>query len=92
MSDKKKLKEFPVLESDQQAEDFVASANLEEYDFSAFKSVKFEFQKDERVQMRMPKMLLDRIKAVAKEKGIPYTRLMREILESHVGDFKSEIS
>lgn len=86
MSDKKKLKDFPVLSSDKEAEDFVANSDLTEYDFSAFKSVNFEFEKKtEQINMRMPKNLLDQIKAIAKEKGMPYTRYMRQILEAHIG-------
>ena len=31
--------------------------------------------------MRVPRRLLDAVKARAKERGIPYTRLIRETLE-----------
>ena len=37
------LKQFPVLLTDEEAEDFVANADLSEYDFSGFKRVHFEF-------------------------------------------------
>lgn len=42
-------KKFPDFKTDEEAERFVAAADLTEYDFSDFKSVKFEFAaKDER--------------------------------------------
>ena len=43
MKDKQNLKTLPKLMTDKQAEDFVAQADLSEYDFSGFKSMKFEF-------------------------------------------------
>jgi len=85
MSDKKKLKEFPVFDSDEDAEKFVEDADLTDYDISGFKPVKFEFEKKtERVQMRVTKDLLDAIKALAKQKGMPYTRYIRQVLEGHI--------
>jgi predicted DNA binding CopG/RHH family protein len=78
----KKLKQFPVLRSDEEAEDFVANADLTEYDWSGFKRVHFELQpKTERVNMRLPKSLLDAARAKAAAEGIPYQRLIRRALE-----------
>ena len=78
----KKLKQFPVLGSDEEAEDFVANADLTEYDWSGFKRVHFELQpKTERVNMRLPKSLLDAARAKAAAEGIPYQRLIRRALE-----------
>jgi len=46
--------------------------------------VRFEFQpKTERVKMRLPKPLLDAVKAAAKA-GIPYQRFIRQTLEATV--------
>ena len=85
MKDKKELKKFPPLKSDQEAEEFVEKADLAEYDFSDFKSVKFEFKnKSARINMRIPEGLLDRIKKMAKKEGVPYSRFIREILENHI--------
>ena len=39
----KALKQFPVLRTDEEAEDFVANADLSEYDFSGFRPAHFEF-------------------------------------------------
>lgn len=79
MSDHKPI---PPLSSDQEADDFVHSADLTEYDLSALTPTRFEFSsKDTRVNMRMPAELLARIKAVAAGKGMPYQRFIRQALE-----------
>jgi predicted DNA binding CopG/RHH family protein len=78
----KKLKPLPVLMSDEEAEHFVENADLTEYDLSQFKPMHFELQpKSERVNMRLPKTLLDAARARAKEEGIPYQRFIRRALE-----------
>jgi len=75
-------KPLPELNSDQDAEEFVANSDLTEYDLSGFRLVKFEFQpKTERVNMRLPKPLLDAVKASAAKAGMPYQRMIRKILE-----------
>ena len=74
-------KKVPRLKTDRQAEAFLAQ-DLSNLDFSQFKPVRFVFEKkDEQINMRMPKPLLAAVKARAKERGIPYTRLIRETLE-----------
>jgi predicted DNA binding CopG/RHH family protein len=81
----KKLKQFPVLRSDEEAEDFVANADLTEYDWSGFKRVHFELRpKTERVNMRFPKSLLDAARAKADAEGIPYQRFIRRAVEEAV--------
>ena len=74
-------KKVPRLKTDKQAEAFLAQ-DLSNLDFAQFKPARFEFEKkDEQINMRMPKPLLAAVKARAKERGIPYTRLIRETLE-----------
>lgn len=74
-------RKVPRLKTDKDAEVFLAQ-NLSDLDFSQFKPARFEFEKkDEQLNMRMPKSLLDARKARAKVRGIPYTRLIRETLE-----------
>jgi predicted DNA binding CopG/RHH family protein len=74
-------KKVPRLKTDRQAEAFLAQ-DLSNIDFSQFKAARFEFEKkDEQINMRMPKSLLAAVKARAKARGIPYTRLIRETLE-----------
>jgi predicted DNA binding CopG/RHH family protein len=76
-----KKKRVPRLKSDKQAETFL-SQDLSELDFSQFKPARFEFEsKDEQINMRVPRGLLVALKAKAKARGIPYTRLIRETLE-----------
>jgi predicted DNA binding CopG/RHH family protein len=78
-------KKLPKLDSDKEAEEFVASADLTEYDLSGLRTVLFEFQpKSERVNMRLPKPLLDAVKASADKAGVPYQRFIRQVLEAAV--------
>ena len=81
----KKLKPFPRFDTDEEAEHFVETADLSQYDFSRFKAAHFEFaKKDARVNMRVPAALLAALKDRAKARGIPYQRLIREALEQAV--------
>ncbi len=74
-------KKVPKLKTDKAAEKFLAQ-DLSELDFSQFKPVRFEFEKkDQQINMRVPRPLLLALKARAKARGIPYTRLIRETLE-----------
>ncbi len=72
-------KKLPSLNSDEAAERFVATADLSEYDLSGMEMVRFEFQpKTERVNMRLPRPLLDAVKAAAVRAGMPYQRFIRQ--------------
>jgi predicted DNA binding CopG/RHH family protein len=74
-------RKVPRLKTDKEAEEFLAQ-DLSDLDFSQFKPARFEFErKDEQINMRVPKPLLAAVKARAKARGIPYTRLIRETLE-----------
>jgi len=78
-------KPLPTLETDQEAERFVAEADLTDYDLSGMRLVRFEFQpKSERVNMRLPKALLDAVKTAAAKAGMPYQRFIRQTLEAAV--------
>ena len=81
----KKLKQFPRFNTDEEAERFVETADLTEYDFSQFKPAQFEFEpKAAQLNMRIPQSLLDALRARAKKRGIPYTRYIREIIEREI--------
>ena len=87
MSDKreKALKPFPRFDSDEAAERFVATADLSEYDFRGFRPTRFEFEpKAAQINMRVPQSLLDALKERARQRGIPYTRFIRELMEREV--------
>jgi len=78
-------KKIPRFETDEEAERFVQTADLTEYDLSQFKPVRFEFEKKAaRVNMRLPEPLLEAVKERAKARGIPYQRFIREALEQAV--------
>jgi predicted DNA binding CopG/RHH family protein len=78
-------KKLPKLDSDAAAEAFVAEADLTQFDLSAMRMVRFEFQpKTERVNMRLPRPLLDAVKARAAKAGIPYQRFIRQALEAAI--------
>ncbi len=75
-------KKLPKLQSDREAERFVDNADLSEYNLSDFQPMKFEFErKSAQLNMRLPKPLLDAVKARAKTRRMPYTRFIREALE-----------
>lgn len=74
-------RKVPRLKSDEDAEAFL-DQDLSDLDFAQFKTAHFEFErKSERINMRVPKPLLDALKKRASHRGIPYTRLIREIME-----------
>jgi len=82
---KKKLKKFPRFNTDEEAQRFVETADLSEYDFSGFKPMPFEFEpKGAQINMRVPKPLLDAVKKRAQGRGIPYTRFIRELMEREI--------
>ena len=75
-------KKIPIFRTDQEAEAFVATADLTEFNLTQFKRVRFEFEKKTaQLNMRVPKPLLDAVKKRAKARGIPYTRFVREAVE-----------
>jgi predicted DNA binding CopG/RHH family protein len=75
-------KPFPVFTTDEEAERFLETADLSEYDFSGFRPAHFTLRrKDARVNMRMPQPLLTALKAAAAEDDIPYQRLLRDFIE-----------
>jgi len=82
-------KKVPRLKTDNAAERFLGQ-DLSRLDFSQFKPVRFEFEKkDEQINMRVPRPLLLALKARAKARGIPYTRLIRETLERAMSESRS---
>lgn len=81
----KNLKPLPVLNSDAEAEDFVANSDLTKFDLSGGRVMHFEFEeKDSQLSMRMPTSLLDAVKSKAKLKKVPYTRYIRMLIERDI--------
>jgi predicted DNA binding CopG/RHH family protein len=84
-------KKIPTFKTDAQAERFVASSDLTQYDLSGGKAVQFEFEpKTSQLNLRLPANLLSAVKRRAKQRGIPYTRFVREILEQSLQGEGSE--
>lgn len=82
MKGRKPLKPMPPLKSDEEAERFVAEADLTEYDLSGFRPVRFELRrKDKTVSLRLSADLLAAAKKAAAIQGVPYQRFMRHAIE-----------
>jgi predicted DNA binding CopG/RHH family protein len=78
-------KKIPSFKTDAAAERFVARADLTQYDLSGLKPMRFEFEKKTaQLNMRLPKPLLDAVKLRARQRGIPYTRFLRELIEQGI--------
>ena len=75
------MQKVPRLRTDDEAEAFLAQ-ELWDLDFSQFKAGQFEYErKDARLTMRLPQPMLDAVKRQAQARGIPYQRLVREVIE-----------
>ncbi len=78
-------KQIPTFETDEEAEEFVASSDLSEFDLSGAKMVRFELKpKDKSVNLRMPMSLFEAVQAEARRAGLPYQRYIRLMLEQAV--------
>jgi predicted DNA binding CopG/RHH family protein len=78
-------KKIPTFGSDVEAEEFVASADLSQFDLSGARMVRFEMKpKDKSVNLRMPRALFDAVRAEAEKAGLPYQRYIRLMLEQAV--------
>ena len=76
-------KKIPTFKTNKEAEQFVDTADLSSYDLSGLTPVKFEFEKKSaQLNMRVPKALLEAVKQRSAVRGIPYTRFIREAVES----------
>jgi predicted DNA binding CopG/RHH family protein len=88
-----KVKPMPSLHSDEAAEEFVANADLSQYDLSGFKPMRFEIAKKEAaLNMRIPVALLEAVKAKATSRGVPYARYVRMLLEADIAQGESRQS
>ena len=82
-------KTIPTFETDQEAEDFVATADLAEYDLSGGQVVRFELRpKDKTVNLRLPGELLNAVRRQAEKAGVPYQRYIRMALERAIESAK----
>ncbi len=82
-------KTFPDFKTDKEAEQFVETADLSQYDFSDMRPMLFELRpKDKSVSLRLPEALLAEVRIRAKHAGIPYQRFMRLAIERAIYDPK----
>jgi predicted DNA binding CopG/RHH family protein len=82
-------KPIPTFKTDKEAEDFVATANLTDYDLVGGEVVRFELKrKDKSVNLRLPAQLLEAVQKRAKRAGVPYQRFIRIALERALHDPK----
>jgi predicted DNA binding CopG/RHH family protein len=78
------MKTVPIMTTDAEAEAFL-DQDLSDLDFSQFRPMTWETAaKDARINMRVPGALMAALKAKAAQRGIPYQRLIRELLEKGV--------
>ncbi|HET7267444.1 MAG TPA: BrnA antitoxin family protein [Oleiagrimonas sp.] len=83
---------MPPLKSDAEAEQFVETSDLSEYDLSGFKPRRFEFEpKSASLNMRLPASLLSAVKRKAKAHGVPYTRYVRRVLENDLASADQDV-
>ncbi|WP_294532780.1 BrnA antitoxin family protein [uncultured Rhodoblastus sp.] len=82
-------KKFPEFKTDAEAEEFVATADLGEFDFSDMKPMRFELRrKDKSVSLRLPEQLLDEVRTTARRAGMPYQRFIRMAIERALHETK----
>jgi predicted DNA binding CopG/RHH family protein len=82
-------KKLPTLTSDAEAEAFVATADLSEYDLTGMVPMRFELKpKDKSVNLRLSAQLLEAVQDRAKRVGMPYQRFIRMALERALHDPK----
>lgn len=79
---KGQYKSLPDLNTDEEAEDFVANSDLTEYDWSGFKKVHFEFApKREEIRLTLPAALLEAVRAKAREQDLSDAQYIEQVLE-----------
>ncbi len=75
-------KRFPDFKTDAEAERFVETADLAQYDFSDMAPMRFELRKKDRaVSLRLPEALLEAVRERAARAGMPYQRFIRLAVE-----------
>jgi predicted DNA binding CopG/RHH family protein len=82
-------KKIPTFRSDREAERFVATADLSDYDLSGARLVRFEMKpKNKSINLRLPDQLFKAVRTKASKIGMPYQRFIRLALEQAVHDGK----
>ena len=80
-------KKFPDLKTDEEADDWLQSADLTDYDLSEMKKVRFELApKDASISLRLPAALLATLKARAAAAEMPTQRFIRVLIEAQLSE------
>ena len=80
-------RKFPDLRSDDEADAWLQSADLSEYDLSGMKKVRFELaRKDASISLRLPAALLATLRANAARANMPTQRLIRMMIEAQLAE------
>ena len=75
-------KPIPSFKTDEEAEHFVDTADLTDYDLTGGQIVRFELKrKDKTVNLRLPESLLNAVRDRAAKEDMPYQRFIRMALE-----------
>jgi predicted DNA binding CopG/RHH family protein len=78
-------RKIPTFKSNREAERFVATADLSDYDLSGAQLVRYEMKpKSKSINLRLSDSLLAAVRATARRAGIPYQRFIRLTLERAV--------
>ena len=76
---------LPTFATDEEAERFVDTADLSEYDLSGFRPARIVFEPSEpRVDVPVSAALLRKVMAKAKREGTTYERFVVDVLENAV--------
>lgn len=78
-------KKVPNLETEEQVDAWLQSADLTEYDLPILKVMRFELSpKSSTISLRLPERLHAAFKALARKADIPTQRLIRAALEDYL--------
>ena len=88
MTTKSKKKPYPTFQDDDEEQAFLDMADLTEYDldtgfkpFGDWLASAEAMHKDGRVNLRLPRAIIEAYRQKAKERRMPYQRLMRLALQ-----------
>jgi predicted DNA binding CopG/RHH family protein len=78
-------KKIPNLETEEQVDGWLQSADLAEYNLPILKVMRFELSpKSSTISLRLPERLLATFKALARKADIPTQRLIRAALKDYI--------
>ena len=79
------MKKVPKFKTDQEAEAFIDQDLTEYLNLESFERTSFEFlPKTERVNLRVPKPLLEAVRKTAEQRGVSYQKYIRMAIEQSI--------